>query len=110
MDFKVCSQSSRYQQLKINGVVDLICPLSPGRAGDRCLLADANTVFLLERRAVASLVLQKRGTDKLPLEQRPALLEAAMLQWLTQHPEFNVRATLPITSYGHTVAIHVWFE
>ncbi len=65
----------------------------------------------VERQDVASgHVVFRTGTDKLPLEQRPALLETAMLQWLTQHPEFNVRATLPITSYGHTVAIHVWFE
>ncbi len=65
----------------------------------------------VERHDIASgHVVFRTGTDKLPLEQRPALLEAAMLQWLKQHPKFNVRATLPITSYGHTVAIHVWFE
>ncbi len=65
----------------------------------------------VERHDVASgHVMFRTGTDKLPLEQRPALLEAAMLQWLKQHPEFGVRAALPITSYGHTVAIHVWFE
>ena len=65
----------------------------------------------VERHDIASgYVVFRTGTDKLPLEQRPALLEAAMVEWLKQHPEFNVNATLPITSYGHTVAIHVWFE
>ena len=65
----------------------------------------------VERHDIASgHVVFRTGTDKFPLEQRPALIEAAMLQWLKQHPEFDVRATLPITSYGHTVAIHVWFE
>ena len=65
----------------------------------------------VERHDIASgHVVFRAGTDQLPLEQRPTLIEAAMLQWLKQHPKFDVRATLPITSYGHTVAIHVWFE
>ncbi len=31
-------------------------------------------------------------------------------EWLDRHPEFRVRATLPIVDDGQTVAIHVWYD
>lgn len=42
--------------------------------------------------------------------QLPYILNDALCQWLKQHPEATVRATLPIVSGENTVAIHVFFD
>ena len=40
----------------------------------------------------------------------PQLLHRSLVQWLQEHPQITVRAVLPITNAGLTVAIHVWFD
>ena len=40
----------------------------------------------------------------------PELLHRSLVPWLQEHPQITVRAVLPITNAGLTVAIHIWFD
>ena len=50
------------------------------------------------------------GQQPPPLDQLPAMLNHCFYTWLQRNSEFRVRASLPVTESGNTVAIHVWFE
>lgn len=50
------------------------------------------------------------GETPPPPAELPAHLNQVMCDWLERNPNFRVRATLPITENGCTVAIHVWFD
>jgi hypothetical protein len=38
------------------------------------------------------------------------IINRAFNDWLLKHPTIRVRAALPITRDGQTVALHVWFD
>ena len=40
----------------------------------------------------------------------PRLLNKMMIQWIMDHPNVLIGATLPIVEHGFTVAVHLWFE
>lgn len=43
-------------------------------------------------------------------DQLPLILNDAVSNWLKNHPEFKVRAMLPIVVQGNTQAINIWFD
>ncbi len=50
------------------------------------------------------------GKQTPPSEALPGYLSQTLCTWLQRNPAFKIRAALPITVGGNTVAIHVWFD
>jgi hypothetical protein len=50
------------------------------------------------------------GEKPPPPGELPRYLNHMFYTWLQRHPEFTVRATLPVVENGNMVVLHVWFD
>ena len=50
------------------------------------------------------------GNQTPPSEALPGYLSQTLCTWLQLNPAFKVRAVLPISVGGNTVALHEWFD
>jgi hypothetical protein len=52
----------------------------------------------------------KAADEAPPPEELPRWLNQALTDWLGEHPDYRVRAALPVASQGNTFGIHIWFD
>ncbi len=72
---------------------------------------DQNTQITIDRVDLGTGWVCFRAGKQTPLSDAlPVFLSQSLCTWLQRNPVFKIRATLPITVGGNTVAIHVWFD
>jgi len=48
-----------------------------------------------------------KADQNIPMDARPVVIERAVSDWISRHPNLTVKTLLPILAHGATVSVHI---